>query len=149
MWGLKHHSFLYFLHKLITLSFKFSKASKPLVNRLPSHSQHFFFKAPDPGTYFYSVLNNSYYSVRKGKKRRGDCASQKRVSVPSPGLLWPCQAAVAGLARSQRGEELLSAGLPCWRDSERCHGSDRAERYIVPHSAHHVPHLLGEGNGYG
>ncbi|XP_074243666.1 ORC ubiquitin ligase 1 isoform X2 [Saimiri boliviensis] len=45
------------------------------------------------------------------------------------------------LARSRS----RSAGLPCWRDSERCHGSHRAECYVVAYSAHHVPHLLGEG----
>lgn len=112
------------------------------------------FKSPDPGAHFKSVIKNSYDSITKGGRKKKKMTGRPRIpearfSVPSPGSLWPRRAAVAGLARSQRGEEPLSAGLPCWRDSERCHGSDGAERYIVPHSAHHVPHLLGEGNGCG
>lgn len=38
---------------------------------------------------------------RKETKSRGGRTFQKRVFVSSPGGLWPCQAAVAGLARPQ------------------------------------------------
>lgn len=81
----------------------------------------------------------------QSERALGDRAPRKRVSASGPQAVAPPGCRSRPRAPPSQPDR-PAAGLPCWRASERCHGSGGAERYIVAHSAHHVPHLPGEGN---
>lgn len=82
---------------------------------------------------------------------------QRSRAVRGRGSLPPARAALPplGLAGCRSGagggRGRPPAGLPCcWRRAAPLgarHGAARSQRHAVPHAAHHLPHLPGQGNG--